>query len=109
MYLNGKNRGNMRKFSTHMHCIAKLIGLMGILKDFFDDEEKLKKLYRGLLVGLIAYIIGKTTYMSYKVFKQGFVKEIHRRIDEDGENEGDYPSPEAVPEFDGEKGEDYDD
>lgn len=107
MYLNGKNRGNMRKFSTHMHCIAKLIGLIGILKDFFDDEEKLKKLYRGLLVGLIAYIIGKTTYMSYKVFKQGFVKEIHRRIDDD-DDVGNYPSADD-PEFGGDIGDDYDD
>lgn len=90
-----------------MHCIAKLIGLIGILKDFFDDEEKLKKLYRGLLVGLIAYIIGKTTYMSYKVFKQGFVKEIHRRIDDD-DDVGNYPSADD-PEFGGDIGDDYDD
>lgn len=97
----------MRKFSTNLHCIAKLIGLIGILKDLFDDTEKLKKLYRVLMGGLIAYILGKTAYMSYKVFKQGFVKEIHRRIDDDGENEGDYPSPEADPEFDGGDRENY--
>lgn len=99
----------MGKINTQLHRLAKLIGLIGVLKDFFGDEEKLKKIYRVLMGGLIAYIIGKTAYMSYKVFTQGFVKEIHRRIDEDGENEGDYPSPEAVPEFDGEKGEDYGD
>jgi len=99
----------MGKINTQLHRLAKLIGLIGILKDFFGDEEKLKKIYRVLMGGLIAYIIGKTVYMSYKVFTQGFVKEIHRRIDEDGENEGDYPPPEDVPEFDGEKGEDYDD
>ena len=99
----------MGKFNTQLHRLAKLIGLIGILKDFFGDEEKLKKIYRVLMGGLIAYIIGKIVYMSYKVFTQGFVKEIHRRVDDDGENEGDYPSPEAVPEFDGERGEDYDD
>ena len=97
----------MRKFSTNLHRIAKLIGLIGILKDFFGDTEKLKKLYRVLVGGLIAYVIGKTAYMSYKVFKQGFVKEIHRRIDDDGENEGDYPSPAADPEFDGGDRENY--
>lgn len=92
----------MRRFSTNLHRLAKLIGLIGILKDFFEDEEKLKKIYRVLMGGLIAYIIGKTVYMSYKVFKQGFVKEIHRRIDDDEDNDGDFPSPEADPEF-GEK------
>ena len=80
----------MGKFNTQLHRLAKLIGLIGILKDFFGDEEKLKKIYRVLMGGLIAYIIGKTVYMSYKVFTQGFVKEIHRRVDDDGENEGDY-------------------
>lgn len=98
----------MGKINTQLHRLAKLIGLIGILKDFFGDEEKLKKIYRVLMGGLIAYIIGKTVYMSYKVFTQGFVKEIHRRID-DEENEGDYPSPESVPEFDRGGGEDNDD
>ena len=104
MYINGKNRGNMRKICPHLHRISKLIGLIGILKDFFDDDEKLKKLYRVLIGGLIAYIIGKTAYMSYRVFKQGFVKEIQRRIDDD--DDGDYPSAGDL-EFDGDVGDDY--
>lgn len=90
-------RGNMRKFSTLLHRIAQLIGLIGILKNFFNDEVKLKKLYRCLMGGLIAYIIGKTVYMLYKVFKQGCVKEIQRRINDD--DIGDYSSagdPELV-------------
>ena len=88
----------MRKFSANLHAIAKLIGLIGMLKDFFDDEEKLKKLYRVLMGGLIAYLIGKVAYMSYKVFSQGCVKEIHRRIDDDDVGNC---TTEGDPEFEG--------
>lgn len=94
----------MSKFSPHLHRIAQLIGLIGILKNFFNDDEKLKKLYRCLMGGLIAYIIGKTVYMSYKVFKQGCVKEIQRRIDDD--DIGDDPSA-GEPELAGDIGDDY--
>lgn len=97
----------MRKFSTNLHRLAKLIGLIGILKDFFDDEEKLTKIYRVLMGGLIAYIIGRTAYMSYRVFKNGYVKEIQRRVDDDEEN-GEYGSLED-PEMDGELGDEYGD
>lgn len=97
----------MRKFSTNLHRLAKLIGLIGILKDFFDDEEKLTKIYRVLMGGLIAYIIGRTAYMSYRVFKNGYVKEIQRRVDDD-EEDGEYGSLED-PEMDGELGDEYGD
>lgn len=97
----------MRKFSTNLHRLAKLIGLIGILKDFFDDEEKLTKIYRVLMGGLIAYIIGRTAYMSYRVFKNGYVKEIQRRVDDD-EEDGEYGSLED-PEMDGEMGDEYGD
>ena len=60
----------MRKFSTNLHRLAKLIGLIGILKDFFDDEEKLTKIYRVLMGGLIAYIIGKDpAYFQLLLFR----------------------------------------
>lgn len=100
----------MRKFSTNLHRLAKLIGLIGILKDFFDDEEKLTKIYRVLMGGLIAYIIGRTAYMSYRVFKNGYVKEIQRRVDDDEEDGeyGEYGSLED-PEMDGEMGDEYGD
>ena len=100
----------MRKFSTNLHRLAKLIGLIGILKDFFDDEEKLTKIYRVLMGGLIAYIIGRTAYMSYRVFKNGYVKEIQRRVDDD-EEDGKYGKYEALEdaEMDGELGDEYGD
>lgn len=100
----------MRKFSTNLHRLAKLIGLIGILKDFFDDEEKLTKIYRVLMGGLIAYIIGRTAYMSYRVFKNGYVKEIQRRVDDDEEDGeyGEYGSLEDH-EMDGEVGDEYGD
>lgn len=100
----------MRKFSTNLHRLAKLIGLIGILKDFFDDEEKLTKIYRVLMGGLIAYIIGRTAYMSYRVFKNGYVKEIQRRVDDDeeGGEYGEYGSLED-PEMDDEVGGEYGD
>lgn len=100
----------MRKFSTNLHRLAKLIGLIGILKDFFDDEEKLTKIYRVLMGGLIAYIIGRTAYMSYRVFKNGYVKEIQRRVDDDEEDGeyGEYGSLED-PEMDDEVGGEYGD
>lgn len=100
----------MRKFSTNLHRLAKLIGLIGILKDFFDDEEKLTKIYRVLMGGLIAYIIGRTAYMSYRVFKNGYVKEIQRRVDDDeeGGEYGEYGSLDDS-EMDGEIGDEYGD
>lgn len=100
----------MRKFSTNLHRLVKLIGLIGILKDFFDDEEKLTKIYRVLMGGLIAYIIGRTAYMSYRVFKNGYVKEIQRRVDDDEEN-GEYGEYGLLddPEMDGELGDEYGD
>lgn len=100
----------MRKFSTNLHRLAKLIGLIGILKDFFDDEEKLRKIYRVLMGGLIAYIIGRTAYMSYRVFKNGYVKEIQRRVDDDeeGGKYGEYGSLEDT-DMDGEVGDEYGD
>ena len=100
----------MRRFSTNLHRLAKLIGLIGILKDFFDDEEKLTKIYRVLMGGLIAYIIGRTAYMSYRVFKNGYVKEIQRRVDDD-EEDGEYGEYGSLDdgEMDGEVGDEYGD
>lgn len=92
----------MQRITTQLTRIAKFIGILGIFKDFFGDEVKLYKLYRVLMGTLIAYIVGRTAYMSYRVFKNGYVKEIQRRVDDDdegeygnyGENEGDAPFPE---------------
>lgn len=93
----------MQRITTQLYRIAKFIGILGIFKDFFGDEVKLSKLYRVLMGALIAYVVGRTAYMSYRVFKNGYVKEIQRRVDDDeeggdygnyGENEGDAPFPE---------------
>lgn len=90
----------MRRFTTQLTRIAKVIGILGIFKDFFGDEVKLAKIYRVLMGGLIAYIIGRTAYMTYKVFKNGYVKEIRRRIDDDEEegSNGYEDRPEFEPE-----------
>lgn len=78
----------MREIRIQLHRLADFIGILGVFKDFFGDEAKLAKIYRVLMGGLIAYIIGRTAYMTYKVFKNGYVKEIKRRIDDDGEESG---------------------
>jgi hypothetical protein len=78
----------MMKLKVNFRSLVNLFGLISVLKDFFYNEDSLKKIYRVLMGGLIAYIVGKTAYMSYKVFKQGFVKEIHRRIEDDDDNIG---------------------
>ena len=93
----------MRRFTAQLTRIAKFLGILGIFKDFFGDDARLAKIYRVLMGGLIAYILGRTAYMTYKVFKNGYVKEIQRRIDDDEEenrNYGDRPelAPEPEPE-----------
>ena len=97
-------RYSMREIRIQLHRLANFIGILGVFKDFFGDEAKLAKIYRVLMGGLIAYIIGRTAYMTYKVFKNGYVKEIQRRVDDDNEESGngyeDRPSLDFEPEDD---------
>lgn len=89
----------MREISTQFRRLVGFIGFLGIFKDIFGDEQKLAKVYRVLMGGLIAYILGRTAYMCIKVFKNGYVKEIQRRIDDDDEGPSGYENrPEFVPE-----------
>lgn len=72
----------MNKTSKSLGNVVNLIGVFGIIKGFFGDERKMAKLYRVLVGGLIAYIVARTAYMSYRLFRFGCVKEVRRRVDD---------------------------
>lgn len=93
----------MMEIKTQLRRLANFIGFLGVFKDFFGDEAKLAKIYRVLMGGLIAYIIARTGYMTYKVFKNGYVKEIQRRIDDDSDENGYEDRPEIAPESEDEE------